>query len=207
MRIAIFGTVGAGKSSVSDRISKKLGYEIFPEPIDHNPYFDDYYKDMEANVFKMQIYMLAARSKQLTDARQLKNVIFDRTILEDPIFVKVNHDLGTMNDVDYKTYNDFYEHVIVPSLGTRAEFDLIVYLKLSTEKAIERIKERGRVQELNTPKSYWEQLNSRYEDFYEMRKDLFPFLVIDAETDDLDAKMDLIMNKIYEIEPSLKDKV
>ena len=62
MRIAIFGTVGAGKSTVSSEISKRLGYEVFPEPIDDNPYFDDYYKDLKNTVFKMQIYMLAASS-------------------------------------------------------------------------------------------------------------------------------------------------
>lgn len=204
MRIALFGTVGAGKSTVSERISKELGYEIFPEPIDNNPYFDSYYEDMEANVFKMQIYMLAARSRQLTEAKQLENVIFDRTILEDPIFVKVNHDLKLMNDVDFKTYNDFYENVIIPSLGNRAEFDLVIYLKVSTDKAIQRIKERGRVQELDTDKIYWETLNSRYDDYFNKRKDMFEFLVIDAETDDLEVKMEQIMNKIYEMNPNLK---
>ncbi|WP_338985422.1 deoxynucleoside kinase [Spiroplasma endosymbiont of Diplazon laetatorius] len=204
MRIAIFGTVGAGKSTVSEEISKNLGYEIFPEPIDNNPYFDDYYKDMEANVFKMQIYMLTARSQQLIEARTLENVIFDRTILEDPIFVAVNHDLKTMNDTDYKTYTDFYEHVVIPNLAHRAKFDLVIYLKVSTDKAIERIKERGRSQELDTPREYWETLNNKYDDFFERRKHMFDFLVVDAETDNLEEKMEVIMNKIYDKDPSLK---
>ncbi|AGR41941.1 deoxynucleoside kinase [Spiroplasma diminutum] len=204
MRIAIFGTVGAGKSTVSEEISKKLGYEIFPEPIDNNPYFDDYYKDMKANVFKMQIYMLTARSQQLIEARSLENVIFDRTILEDPIFVAVNHELNTMNDIDYKTYTDFYEQVVIPNLAHRAKFDLVIYLKVSTDKAIERIKERGRSQELDTPRKYWDTLNDKYNDFFERRKHMFDFLVVDAETDNLEVKMDFIMKKIYEKDPSLK---
>ncbi|WP_342275623.1 deoxynucleoside kinase [Spiroplasma endosymbiont of Cantharis lateralis] len=203
MRIAIFGTVGAGKSTISEEISKRLGYEIFPEPIDNNPYFDDYYKDMEANVFKMQIYMLTARSQQLIAAKSLENVIFDRTILEDPIFVAVNHELKTMNDIDYKTYTDFYEHVVIPNLAHRATFDLVIYLKVSTNKAIQRIKERGRSQELNTPRQYWETLNKKYDDFFERRKHMFDFLVVDAETDNLETKMDFIMNKIYSIDPKL----
>src|SRR5699024_8547720 len=154
MKIALFGTVGAGKSTVSEKISEKLGYEIFPEPIDNNPYFDEYYKDMKNTVFKMQIFMLTARSIQLHQAKKLDDVIFDRTILEDPIFVDVNHELGLMNDIDYKTYTDFYENVIIPNLEKRAEFDIVIYLKVSTDKAIQRIKERGRIQELETDRSY-----------------------------------------------------
>jgi deoxyadenosine/deoxycytidine kinase len=98
--------------------------------------------------------MLTARSIQLHQAKKLENVIFDRTILEDPIFVDVNHELGTMNDIDYKTYTEFYENVIIPNLEKRAEFDIVIYLKVSTEKAIARIAERGRVQELETPREY-----------------------------------------------------
>lgn len=204
MRIAIFGTVGAGKSVVSAEISKAYGYQIFPEPIDNNPYFDDYYKDMKANVFKMQIYMLTARSIQLTQAKTLENVIFDRTILEDPIFVKVNHEIGNMNDVDFKTYNDFYENVVIPSLGDRANFDLIIYLKVSTKKAVERIKERGRTQELETTFEYWDHLNRLYEEYYQKRQQTFNFLVVDAETDDLAAKMTIIKDAIEKHNASQK---
>lgn len=206
MRIAIFGTVGVGKSSVSERISKELGYEIFPEPIDDNPYFEDYYADMKNTVFKMQVYMLTARSLQLTQAKQLENVIFDRTILEDPIFVKVNHELGNMNDVDFETYNSFYDHVVMPSLGERANFDLVIYLKASTDKAIERIKERGRTEELQMSRDYWDVLNKHYETYYQKNKDKFNFLVIDAETDDMDAKMKIIIDEIKSLQVSKNKK-
>ncbi|AUF83674.1 deoxynucleoside kinase [Mesoplasma syrphidae] len=207
MRIAIFGTVGAGKSSVSEEISKRLNHEIFPEPIEENPYFDDYYKDLKATVFKMQIYMLAARSKQLKQAHQLKDIIFDRTILEDPIFMKVNYDLGNVNDIDYKTYQDFYENVVLENLkipDERVKFDIVIYLKVSTDKAIERIAKRGRSSELDVDRQYWELLNKNYNEFYDQNVYDFPFFVVDAETDDMEEKMETIINKIYEIDPSLK---
>ncbi|WP_026389689.1 deoxynucleoside kinase [[Acholeplasma] multilocale] len=207
MRIAIFGTVGAGKSSISEEISKRLGHEIFPEPVEENPYFDDYYKDLKATVFKMQIYMLAARSKQLKQAHQLKDIIFDRTILEDPIFMKVNYDLGNVNDVDFKTYNDFYENVVLENLkipDERVKFDIVIYLKVSTEKAIERIHQRGRSGELEVDNKYWEILNNNYAEFYDKNVYDFPFFVVDAETDNMDEKMEVIMNRIYELDPSLK---
>ncbi|KNG79398.1 deoxynucleoside kinase [Mycoplasma sp. HU2014] len=209
MRIAIFGTVGAGKSTVSAEISKRLGYEIFPEPIEENPYFDDYYKDLKATVFKMQIYMLTARSKQLKQAHQLKDIIFDRTILEDPIFMKVNYDLGNVNETDYKTYIDFYDNVILENLklpDERVKFDIVIYLRVSTETAIRRIAQRGRPQELLIDNSYWELLNRDYEEFYNKNIYDFPFFVVDADEEDINKKMEIIMAKLEEVEKELKSK-
>lgn len=200
MKIAIFGTVGVGKSTISKRLAKELGYTVLPEPIDNNPYFKDYYQDLKNNVFKMQIYMLTARSLQLTQAKSLDKVIFDRTVLEDPIFVRVNHDLGTMNDTDYETYNNFYEHVILPTLGERLNVDLVIYLKVSTAKAIERIKNRGRKEEMNVKADYWNLLNRYYEEFYQKHKKDLNFVVIDAETDNLDQKIKQIKDKIKALE-------
>jgi deoxyadenosine/deoxycytidine kinase len=118
--------------------------------------------------------------------------------------VDVNHELGTMNDIDYKTYTEFYENVIIPNLEKRAEFDIVIYLKVSTEKAIARIAERGRVQELETPREYWEVLNTKYEEFYNKRKDIFNFLVVDADTDDIDVKMQIVFDAIEKMRLSLK---
>jgi len=207
MRIAIFGTVGAGKSTVSQAISDQIDHEIFPEPIDDNPYFEEYYRDLKATVFKMQIYMLAARSKQLKQAQSLKNIIFDRTILEDPLFMGVNYDLGNVNNTDYQTYLDFYNNVVLETLklpDERVKFDLVIYLKVSVDKAIERIQKRGRSQELLVGRDYWEKLVNRYEEFYQANKNDFPFVVIDAETDDFDQEMNAVMNAIYAQDPSLK---
>ncbi|WP_339022478.1 deoxynucleoside kinase [Spiroplasma endosymbiont of Crioceris asparagi] len=199
MRIALFGTVGAGKSTMSEILSKKLNAEIFPEPVDNNPYFDDYYRDMPNFIFKMQIWMLTARSRQLIHAMDIKNVIFDRTILEDPIFVQVNHDLKRMNDIDFQTYNNFYNEVVLPSLQERANFDVVVYLRLSAEKSIERIVERGRPQEVAADHSYWELLNKRYEDFYQKNKNKFNFLVIDAENDNLEKKASEVIEHLKKL--------
>lgn len=199
MKIAIFGTVGAGKTTISECISKEMGYKIFPEPVENNPYFKEYYSDMKNTVFKMQIYMLTVRSIQLTKAKNLDNTIFDRTILEDPIFVDVNHALGIMNDVDFQTYKALYENVFTPFLKNKLDFDFIIYLRTSTDKAIERIKERGRVDELKTDRLYWETLNHFYEEFYEQNKNKFNFLVIDSDIYELDEKMKIIKNKINKL--------
>ncbi|UKS54223.1 deoxynucleoside kinase [Mycoplasma feriruminatoris] len=198
MKIAIFGTVGAGKSTISNEISKRLGYEIFKEPVEENPYFEQYYKDLKKTVFKMQIYMLTARSKQLKQAKNLENIIFDRTLLEDPIFMKVNYDLKNVDQTDYNTYIDFYNNVVLENLKipeNKLSFDIVIYLKVSTKTAISRIKKRGRPEELLIGDEYWEILNKNYEEFYNKNVYDFPFFVVDAELD-VKTQIELIMNKL-----------
>ncbi|QVJ96636.1 deoxynucleoside kinase [Mycoplasma mycoides subsp. capri] len=198
MKIAIFGTVGAGKSTISAEISKKLGYEIFKEPVEENPYFEQYYKDLKKTVFKMQIYMLTARSKQLKQAKNLENIIFDRTLLEDPIFMKVNYDLNNVDQTDYNTYIDFYNNVVLENLKipeNKLNFDIVIYLRVSTKTAISRIKKRGRSEELLIGEEYWETLNKNYEEFYKQNVYDFPFFVVDAELD-VKTQIELIMNKL-----------
>ncbi|KEZ18446.1 deoxynucleoside kinase [Mycoplasma capricolum] len=201
MKIAIFGTVGAGKSTISQEISKRLGYEIFKEPVEENPYFEQYYKDLKKTVFKMQIYMLTARSKQLKQAKNLENIIFDRTLLEDPIFMKVNYDLNNVDQIDYNTYIEFYNNVVLENLKipeNKLSFDIVIYLRVSTKTAISRIKKRGRSEELLIGDEYWETLNKNYEEFYKQNVYNFPFFVVDAELD-VKTQIELIMNKLNSI--------
>lgn len=155
MKIAVFGTVGAGKTKVSEELFKQLNYNLFKEPLEENPYFKDFYQDMGGFAFKMQIYMLTTRIEQFFNIDNLEDNVFDRTILEDPVFVRVSHLLKIMNEIDFKVYNRFFQNVIVPILKKKLGFDVIIYLKVLTEKAVERIKQRGRQLELGTPYYYW----------------------------------------------------
>lgn len=206
MKIAIFGTVGAGKSTISQEISKRLGYEIFKEPVEENPYFEQYYKDLKKTVFKMQIYMLTAKSKQLKQAKNLENIIFDRTLLEDPIFMKVNYDLNNVDQIDYNTYIEFYNNVVLENLKipeNKLSFDIVIYLRVSTKTAISRIKKRGRSEELLIGDEYWETLNKNYEEFYKQNVYNFPFFVVDAELD-VKTQIELIMNKLNSIKIQIR---
>ncbi|WP_425378685.1 deoxynucleoside kinase [Spiroplasma endosymbiont of Polydrusus pterygomalis] len=200
MKIAVFGTVGAGKTKVSDELCQQLNYDLFKEPLEENPYFNDFYQDMAGFAFKMQIYMLTTRIEQYFNIDNYDNTIFDRTILEDPVFVRVSHLLNIMNETDFKVYNRFFQNVIIPILKQKLGFDVIIYLKVSTAKAVERIKQRGRQLELETPYHYWEKLNEQYEVLYhELKKD-YKFIVVDADNDDFSEKINVIMQNLLTLD-------
>lgn len=198
MKIVLAGVVGVGKSTISNNLSKKLGFTVMEEPVANNPYLDDFYSDPKTYAFKMQIFMLMARSKQLKTALKLENVIFDRSILEDPIFVEVLKTQNNISDTDYQVYYDFYESVIISSLyfDPQIKPDLIVYLKVTTKKAIERINSRGRVSEKQVSAKYWELLNAKYEEWYEKNKNKFPFLVIDTNEKNPNEIVDKIIKNL-----------
>ncbi|WP_425378370.1 deoxynucleoside kinase [Spiroplasma endosymbiont of Polydrusus pterygomalis] len=182
MRITLAGVVGVGKSTVSKMLGEKHKYLVMDEPVEENPYLDQYYADPKGMAFKMQVYMIMARSKQLKQAKITSNIIFDRSILEDPIFVDVLYELGYMNKIDYKVYKEFYVVVVLQSLylDENIKPELVVYLRVDPEIAMERISKRGRASEQNVGSAYWALLNRKYEEWYERSKDKFNFLVIDA---------------------------
>lgn len=198
MKIVLAGVVGVGKSTVSTKLSEKLNFKVMPEPVESNPYLDDYYKNPRDFAFKMQIFMLMARSKQLKDAIDEKNVIFDRSILEDPIFVEVLKAQNNINQIDYQVYYDFYTHVVISSLyfDPKIKPDLIVYLKVTTNNAIGRIYQRGRESEKHVDQSYWDLLNQKYEEWYQKNKNKFPFLVINTNDKNPDEIVDEILKTI-----------
>ena len=46
MYIAIAGNIGSGKTTLTNMLAKHYGWKKFLEPVDDNPYIDDYYKDI-----------------------------------------------------------------------------------------------------------------------------------------------------------------
>ena len=58
MFIGIAGIIGAGKSTLSQQLAERLGYDAFNEPVDDNPYLSDFYGDMNRIVLAMNLYLV-----------------------------------------------------------------------------------------------------------------------------------------------------
>ena len=53
MHIAISGNIGAGKTSLTELLSKHYGWEAHYEDVIDNPYLDDFYNHMERWSFNL----------------------------------------------------------------------------------------------------------------------------------------------------------
>lgn len=161
MHVAIAGNIGAGKTTLTDLLSKHYKWEAHYESVDKNPYLDDFYAEMERWSFNLQVFFLNSRFRQILDIRQgEKSIIQDRTIYEDAhIFAPNLHAMGLMTNRDFSNYSSLFElmeRLVEPP-------DLLIYLRASISTLVDQIHKRGRDYENSISIDYLSRLNERYE--------------------------------------------
>ncbi|MBU9711319.1 deoxynucleoside kinase [Evansella tamaricis] len=163
--ITLAGTVGVGKSSLTNALSDALGFEPSFEKVDGNPYLEDYYRDFKTWSFHLQIYFLAERFKQQKQMFESNiGYVQDRSIYEDVgIFAQLQYDNGNMTTRDFETYHSLFNAMIMSPYFPKP--DVLIYIDGDLSMIIERIKQRGREMEITTPHSFWEDLYSRYKEW------------------------------------------
>lgn len=183
--IAVAGNMGAGKSSLVEWLRQQFDMDPFFEPNDENPYLADFYGDMKRWALSSQIFFLTKRFQihraiARRAAENARPIVQDRTLEEDAeIFAAYLHELGHIDDRDWKMYRDLY-------LTLREEVrppDLMIYLRCPLKTLTKRIRQRGRAFEQKVPRSYLAALERLYE-AWAARYDRSPMLVL--ETDRLD---------------------
>ncbi|MFZ3071604.1 MAG: deoxynucleoside kinase [Anaerolineaceae bacterium] len=161
--IVVAGNIGAGKSTLVQLLSDRLNFQPFFEPVNDNPYLEDFYRDMETWSFHSQLYFLTRRlriHKQLLEAEG--SVIQDRSVYEDAeIFARNLYLQGDISTRDYGVYQDLYQ-ILISLLPPP---DLIVYLRASVNTLLARIANRGRGYEAGISRTYLARLNDLYEEW------------------------------------------
>ncbi|MDD6438329.1 MAG: deoxynucleoside kinase [Prevotella sp.] len=163
MHIAIAGNIGSGKTTLTRMLAKRFGWIPHYEPVDNNPYLEDYYSDMARWSFNLQIYFLNKRFRDVVEISRSKDTIVqDRTIFEDAeIFAPNLHDMGLMSDRDFDNYTDLFRLMV----SLVKEPDLLIYIRSSIPTLVAHIEERGRDFEKSIRIDYLNGLNKRYEDW------------------------------------------
>src|SRR5688500_2706426 len=105
--VAVAGNIGVGKSSLTERLAEKLGWEPFYEAVEENPYLVDFYQDMATWSFHSQVFFL---SRRLRHHHALSvhagSVLQDRTVYEDAeIFAHNLYRQDHMSEREWQTYH------------------------------------------------------------------------------------------------------
>ncbi|MDZ4793446.1 MAG: deoxynucleoside kinase [Bacteroidota bacterium] len=176
--IAVAGNIGAGKTTLTEMLSKHYKWIPNFEDVDHNPYLMDFYEDMPRWSFNLQIFFLNSRLRQLVEIHKgTETVIQDRTIYEDAnIFAPNLHEMGLMSKRDFDNYFHFFQ-----TLKTLVQPpDLLIYLNASVPTLVGQIQKRGREYEENIRLDYLKKLNEYYNKWIADYKE-GPLLIIDVD--------------------------
>ena len=179
--VVVAGNIGAGKTSLTERIGSRLNWWTGYESVTDNPFLADFYGDMRAWSFHLQIFFLGHRAEQyLEAANDPRSAILDRSIYEDfYIFARALHHMGDFSERDYLAYRRLFE-IVMKGLPRP---NLLIYLKAPVHVLMDRIRRRARNMETGISAEYLTLLDSFYTDWLSAF-DLCPILTL--QTDDLD---------------------
>jgi deoxyadenosine/deoxycytidine kinase len=198
MFVVVAGNIGSGKTTLTNKLSERLGWKPHFESVQDNPYLADFYDDMSRWSFPLQVYFLTHRfnTHKIIENSPASSVQ-DRSIYEDAnIFARALHESGKLDKRDYENYCNLYQSMIAylnpPTL--------MIFLRRSVPKLLERIKQRGRDYEQAIPVDYLTSLNKYYDDWYN-NYSLGKSLIVD--TDELDfleneEHFDRLIKKIWD---------
>lgn len=181
--IAIEGVIGAGKTTLAQMLSEKLGARLVLERFEENPFLPKFYEDPEHYAFQTQIFFLLSRYKQQQELFQAD--LFHNFLISDYIFEKDKiFAYLTLADEELK----LYETLLAAIERTIPTPDLVVYLQCSTERLLSNIRQRGRKMEEKMSEEYIKDLNEAYNYFF-FRYKATPLLIVKA------TEIDFVNNK------------
>ncbi len=184
--LVLAGTIGAGKSSLTEMLAEELKTQAFYESVDDNKVLPLFYENPQKYAFLLQIYFLNKRFDSIKRALSDNNNVLDRSIYEDSLLFHLNADLGRADETEVEVYDDLLNNMLeeIDSLSFKKRPDLLIHVKVSFDKMLERIKKRGRqFEQLEYDPSlydYYKELNSRYDTWFE-DFDICPKIQIDGD--------------------------
>ncbi len=172
--IAIEGVIGAGKTSLVQRLSERLNGRIILEQHEENPFLKKFYGDRRSYAFQTQMFFLINRFKQLSSLAE--ETLFDEIIIADYIFEK-DHIFAMLNlDGDeLALYRSIYPQ-LEKSLRRP---DLVVYLQSDTDRLMKNIRKRDRSYEAGMQEDYIKELHHLYNEFFFSYKKT-PILIVNS---------------------------
>jgi deoxyguanosine kinase len=193
--IAIEGPIGAGKSSLAERLATRLDATAVLEETE-NPFLADFYAGRPGAALQAQLFYLLNRHRQQLSLRQADlfaqatvcDYLFDR----DKIFAYLN-----LDDNELFIYQRLFDLLVrdVPAP------DLVIYLQAPTDVLAARVRERAGNPDHDAPlpgEDYLRELNEASQHFF-FHYSATPLLVVETSHIDLRSSDDALDDLIRQI--------
>ena len=176
--IAIEGVIGAGKTTLAQKLCDKLGANLILEQFEENPFLEKFYDDRKRYAFQTQMFFLINRYKQQQQLNQQdlfsKFIVSDYIFEKDRIFAYLN-----LSGEEIKLYESIF-----PLLERDIpQPDLVIFLQSSIDRLTTNVKSRGRKIEQNLTRAYLTELSEAYNNFF-FKYNNTPLLIVN--TSDID---------------------
>ncbi|BDV03699.1 MAG: deoxyguanosine kinase [Candidatus Hepatoplasma scabrum] len=214
MRIVISGTVGVGKSTVSELLFKELQktnyLNLLKEETVKSIYLDYYYKNPQEWAFISQLDFLLGRFKQwLLDEKRREQfldrnknyiTIYDRHFLDDYVFAELHTIKENISNMNSITYQAIYKELIDKMNFLEARPNYFFLLTANFDEIIKRFKNRNRSVEKSVDLNYWKDL---YHNYYQrpmiqnhFKRNVENFIIIDTLNKSPEQVKDEILSHI-----------
>ncbi|HRG19280.1 MAG: 2-amino-4-hydroxy-6-hydroxymethyldihydropteridine diphosphokinase [Bacteroidia bacterium] len=177
--IAIEGNIGAGKTTLVNKIAEDFNAKTVLERFADNPFLPKFYEDQSRYAFSLEMSFLADRFQQISDDLAQFDLFKDFIVADYHIFKSLIFAKVTLSDDEYRLYRKLFE-IIYKEMPKP---DLYIYLYQNTDRLLENIKQRGRSYEQEIPADYLEKINRGYLDYIKSQNDL-NILIIDVSDRD-----------------------
>jgi deoxyadenosine/deoxycytidine kinase len=191
--IVVEGPIGAGKTSLTNKLAARLHAQTLLELPQENPFLDKFYHDPTRYALSTQMFFLFQRMSQLRDLAQVDRcatrIVSDFLLDKDQLFARL-----TLSDDELNLYRQLYGHLRPQAPAP----DLVIYLQAQPETLIERVKKRAVPSEAGISESYLYRLCESYSRFF-YHYDAAPLLIVKTERlnpIDRDSDFDLLVNHI-----------
>jgi len=173
--IAIEGNIGAGKTTLTNKLAEDFNAKSVLERFADNPFLPKFYEDQSRYAFPLEMSFLADRYQQISDDLAQFDLFKDFIVADYHIFKSLIFAKVTLAEDEFRLYKTMFD-IIYKEIPKP---DLYIYLYQSTERLLHNIKERGRNYEQEIPAAYLDKINNGYLDYIKSQTGL-NVLIIDV---------------------------
>lgn len=157
--ITVEGNIGAGKTTLSQILAKKLNARLVLEEFADNPFLPKFYDNPQQYAFPLELFFMAERYKQLKEMIHHTKDMFQQVTISDYLFTKcLLFAKVNLPEEEFRLYQKLFDiihqQLVFP--------DILIYLHAPVQKLQSNIRKRNRSYEQSIPDEYLFNIQETY---------------------------------------------
>lgn len=177
--IVVEGSIGAGKTTLSNMLARDFNAELVLERFADNPFLEKFYKDPEHYAFPVEMTFLMDRYQQLRALLAARDLFTDFVIGDYFIDKCLLFSKNNLSADEFALFKSVFDAIA----GALPKPDLILYLYTRPERLLAQIAKRNRSFEKDITAEYLSDIQEKYLTYFRENQRI-PILLVDTENID-----------------------